>query len=268
VSADRGTGPGAEDVAARSGPGPNDPTGTPGRRVLPPPPVPHHRNVQGGAARAAVFGVSDGLVTNISLILGVAGANTAQGYVRLAGFAGLLAGAFSMAAGEFISVNAQKELVQRELDMEALELRRSPVAEHRELSQLYESRGIEPELARRMAREMMRTPEMALETHAREELGVNPSSLGSPLTTASSSFASFAIGAAIPLIPWFFIAGGLAIGISLGLVALAALGVGALLARFTGRSAFRSCLRQLIVTMLAAGAAFAVGRVVGVSVGG
>jgi VIT1/CCC1 family predicted Fe2+/Mn2+ transporter len=228
----------------------------------------HHRNVQGGAARAAIFGISDGLVTNVSLIIGVAGAQSAGNYVRLAGFAGLLAGAFSMAAGEYVSMKAQGELLARELDMEARELKRSPVAEHQELAEIYRSRGIDPKLAGEMAAEMMRTPEMALETHAREELGVDPHSLGSPYLAGASSFASFAVGAAIPLIPWFFTFGGLGEGLSLILAAGTAIAIGAGLGLATGRSVPRSALRQLVVSMLAAGVAFAIGRLVGVSVSG
>lgn len=228
----------------------------------------HHRNVQGGAARAAVFGISDGLVTNVSLIVGVAGAQSAGPYVRLAGFAGLLAGAFSMAAGEYVSMKAQGELLERELDMERRELKRSPVAEQRELAKIYESRGVDPAVADEMASEMMRTPELALETHAREELGVDPSSLGSPYLAAGSSFASFGVGALIPLMPWFFTTGTTAEILSVVLAAITAVLIGAAIAQATGRSTFRASVRQLIVSMLAAGVAFAIGRLVGVNVGG
>jgi VIT1/CCC1 family predicted Fe2+/Mn2+ transporter len=228
----------------------------------------HHRNIQGGAARAAIFGVSDGLVTNVSLIVGVAGAHSGGPYVRLAGFAGLLAGAFSMAAGEYVSMKAQAELLERELDMEARELKRSPLAERQELANIYRSRGIDDTLAREMAEEMMRTPELALETHAREELGVSPQSLGSPYLAAASSFGSFAVGAVIPLIPWFFTEGVLGEGISLALAAITALCIGTGLAFATGRSVTRSALRQFLVSMLAAGVAYAIGRLVGVSVSG
>jgi len=224
--------------------------------------------VQGGAARAAVFGVSDGLVTNVSLIVGVAGAQSAATNVRLAGFAGLLAGAFSMAAGEYVSMKAQTELLERELDMEAREIKRSPVAEQKELAQIYESRGVAPAVATEMAAEMMRTPEMALETHAREELGVDPASLGSPYLAAVSSFGSFAVGAAIPLVPWFFTTGGWAVWLSVAFAAVTAIVIGAAIGRATGRSAPRAALRQLIVSMLAAGVTYAIGRLVGVSIGG
>src|SRR3954470_15513753 len=163
-----------------------------------------HRDVQRGSARAAVFGVSDGLVSNVSLILGVAGANPAPGVVRLAGMAGLIAGAVSMAAGEYVSMRAQTELFERELEVERRELRRNPKAETAELSRIYESRGVRPTRARAMAEEMMRDEDLALETHAREELGIDPGSLGSPWSAAFSSFVAFTLGAIIPLLPWFF----------------------------------------------------------------
>jgi VIT1/CCC1 family predicted Fe2+/Mn2+ transporter len=233
----------------------------------PEPPEQHHRDIQGGAARAAVLGVSDGLVTNVSLILGVAGANVTPGTVRLTGLAGLLAGAFSMAAGEYVSMRAQTELLERELEMEALELRRAPEAERAELTQLYESRGIDPGVAGELASEMMRTPELALETHAREELGVNPGSLGNPFRAAAASAASFAIGALVPLMPWFFASGGTAVVISLVLGAMAAVLIGLALARYTGRSALRTAIRQLVVTVAAAAVTYGLGTLAGGHVG-
>jgi VIT1/CCC1 family predicted Fe2+/Mn2+ transporter len=226
----------------------------------------HHRDIQGGAARAAVLGVSDGLVTNVSLILGVAGANTAVGTVRLTGLAGLLAGAFSMAAGEYVSMRAQTELLERELDMERVALRRAPEQEHRELAALYESRGIDPDVAGEMAGELMRTPELALQTHAREELGVNPDALGSATQAAAASAGSFAVGAMRPLLPWFITQGAAAVTASLVLAALASLCIGFVLARYTGRSMAKTMLRQLAVTVAAAGVTFIVGKAVGHSV--
>jgi VIT1/CCC1 family predicted Fe2+/Mn2+ transporter len=235
------------------------------RSKLPPPPESHHRDIQGGAARAAVLGVSDGLVTNVSLILGVAGANSVggAGTVRLAGVAGLLAGAFSMAAGEYVSMKAQSELLERELEMERIELRRSPEAEQLELAQLYESRGVDPDVAGELAGEMMRTPELALETHAREELGVDPSSLGNPFQAAGASAASFGLGALVPLVPWFITTGAAAVAISMVLGAIAAVLIGVALARYTGRSWVRSSLRQLLVTVAAAGVTYGLGAAVG-----
>jgi VIT1/CCC1 family predicted Fe2+/Mn2+ transporter len=238
----------------------------PAHEVPPPPPESHHRNIQGGAARAAVFGISDGLVSNVALILGVAGASPAPGVVRLAGLAGLIAGAVSMSAGEWVSMTAQSELLQRELEMEALELHRHPKDERDELVQIYRSRGIPSDTAENLASEMMRDPDLALETHAREELGIDPNELGSPVGAAVSSFLAFAIGAIIPLLPWLFTRGGLALGLSIAASAAAALGIGAALAKFTGRSVARSALRQVIVAGLAAGVTFVVGALVGVGV--
>jgi VIT1/CCC1 family predicted Fe2+/Mn2+ transporter len=235
--------------------------------VPPPPPESHHRNVQGGTARAAVFGISDGLVSNVALILGVAGASPGAGVVRLAGLAGLIGGAVSMSAGEWVSMTAQRELLERELEMEALELRRHPKDERDELVQIYRSRGIARETAEELAREMMRDPEVALETHAREELGIDPNELGSPVGAAVSSFLCFAVGALVPLISWFFTRGGLALGLSIALSAAAALAVGAALARFTGRSVARSAGRQLLVAAIPAAATFALGSIVGVGLG-
>jgi VIT1/CCC1 family predicted Fe2+/Mn2+ transporter len=210
-----------------------------------------------------VLGVSDGLVTNVSLILGVAGANTVPGTVRLAGLAGLLAGAFSMAAGEYVSMKAQTELLERELEMERIELRRSPEAERAELAQLYASRGVDQAVAKELADEMMRTPELALQTHAREELGVDPGSLGNPYQAAGASAGSFAVGALVPLVPWFFISGTTAVMTSLVLGAVAAVLIGVALAKYTGRSAIHSALRQLLVTVAAAGVTYALGALVG-----
>ncbi len=225
----------------------------------------HHRSVQGGSARAAVFGVSDGLVTNVSLILGIAGAHPEGGVVRLAGVAGLVAGAFSMAAGEYVSMRAQTELFQRELALESHEIRMRPEGERRELVRIYESRGVEPDVAGHLASEMMRTPELALETHAREELGINPNALGSPTKAAASSFAAFALGAVIPLISWLVTSGTAAVVASVVASAAAALAVGVAVAAFTRRSWWWSALRQLGISAMAAGITFGIGTAVGVS---
>lgn len=228
----------------------------------------HHRDIRGGTARAAVFGVSDGLVSNVSLVLGVAaGSHYAQGPVRLAGLAGLVAGAVSMAIGEYISMTAQAELFERELDLERRELKRVPEAERRELAHIYRSRGVEPDTADELASQMMRDPEVALETHAREELGIDPNALGSPVGAAASSFVSFALGALAPLLPWFFGGGHSMVAASILLGALAALAVGAGLARFTGRSVVRSALRQLLISAIAAAITYGIGAAVGVSTG-
>jgi VIT1/CCC1 family predicted Fe2+/Mn2+ transporter len=226
----------------------------------------HHRNVQAGGARAAVFGVSDGLVTNVSLILGVAAAQPGAGIVRLTGLAGLVAGAFSMAAGEFVSMQAQRELLERELDVERQSLRKSPESERRELAAIYERRGIAPELARELVEEMMSDPELALETHAREELGINPSALGSPVQAAAASFVAFGIGALLPLLPWFFASGTTAVLGSVVIGVVASLTVGWALGVFTGRSRLRSALRQLVVAVVASSVTYGIGRAVGAGV--
>lgn len=216
-------------------------------------------------ARASVFGVSDGLVSNVSLILGFAGADTSPSVVRLAGVAGLLAGAFSMAAGEYVSMRAQRELLERELDRERREIERNPEVELAELASLYESRGMEPELALAAAERMMATPEQALEVHAREELGVSPDSLGSPVGAAIGSFLSFCAGAVVPLIPWFIGSGAAAVVWSLALAVLAAALVGVALASFTGRSAWFTAARQALIAAVAAGVTFYVGKALGVT---
>src|ERR1700677_3016863 len=193
----------------------------------------HHRDFRSGGARAAVFGVSDGLVTNVSLILGIAGANPGGSIVRLAGVAGLIAGSFSMAAGEYLSITAQRELMERELEVERESLTQSPEGEAQELRGMYEQRGIAPAVARDMVDEVMQDPELALETHAREELGINPKHLGSPVQAALSSFFSFGVGAFIPLLPWLFSRGNGAILASVLLSIVAAIAVGIVLALFT-----------------------------------
>jgi VIT1/CCC1 family predicted Fe2+/Mn2+ transporter len=225
----------------------------------------HHRNIQSGGARAAVFGISDGLVTNVSLILGVAGAHPGGGIVRLSGLAGLVAGAFSMAAGEFVSMQAQRELLERELEVEREALEQSPAAERGELVAIYERRGLTPAFAHQLADMMMRDPKTALETHAREELGIDPTSLGSPLIAAVSSFATFALGALLPLIPWLLSHGNGALVASILIGAVAAVAVGGVLGGLTGRSIARGAVRQLAVAAVAAAVTYGIGRAVGAS---
>jgi vacuolar iron transporter family protein len=232
---------------------------------LPPLPEKHHRDVQGGTARAAVFGVSDGLVSNVAIVLGFAGANTGAGLVRLAGLAGLIGGAVSMAAGEYVSMKAQSELLERELEMERVELHRRPEAERRELAAIYRSRGVDEATADQLATALSRDPELALQTHAREELGIDPDSLGRPLSAALSSFLTFSIGASIPLVPYFFGSGTGALVAAVVMGVIAACTVGALLARFTGRSTVRSAARQLLFSAVPAAATYALGSAVGVS---
>lgn len=227
----------------------------------------HHRDVQGGAARAAVFGVSDGLLTNVSLILGVAGANPGPGLVRLAGLAGLLAGAFSMAAGEYVSMSAQSELLQHEMNVERRELREHPRSERQELVSLYRRRGLRQELAEQVADAIQRDPEVALDVHGREELGIDPGQTGNPYAAALSSFVSFAVGAFLPLLPWFFSSGRTGVVASVAISAVAALSIGWAVGVFTGRSRLRSALRQLGIAVVAAAVTYGIGSAVGVRTG-
>jgi len=222
-----------------------------------------HRNLHGGGARAAVFGISDGLVSNVALILGMAGAHASAGAVRLAGVAGLIAGAFSMAAGEYISMRAQSELMERELDVEREAIHHDPEDERRELAAIYRSRGLDTAMADELSVKMMRDPELALETHAREELGIDPAETGNPLQAAGSSFVMFAIGAFIPLLPWLITSGTKATLWSVVLGAVSAFGVGAALALFTGRSWLWSATRQLLISGVAAGVTYGVGHLIG-----
>lgn len=229
--------------------------------------VHRHRDVQGGTARAAVFGVSDGLVSNVALILGVAGASTDVTFVRVAGISGLLAGAISMAAGEYVSVKAQNELIERELEIERRSLAENPDQERKELAAIYRHRGVPDEHAEVMAEQVMTDPDVALDVHAREELGIDPEGLGSPVGAASSSFAAFAFGAILPVIPWLFGNGGTAAVVAsviIGMVAAAAVGV--LLAVFTERSRWRTALRQVAFAAGACAATYAIGSALGVSV--
>lgn len=226
----------------------------------------HHRDVQGGTARAAVFGVSDGLVSNVALVLGMAGGASDPSIVRLAGIAGLVAGAVSMAAGELVSMQAQKELLERELEVERRALAEDFDAELDELTETYESRGIEATAARTAAEQVMADPEVALEVHAREELGVDPTELGSPVGAAASSFVAFSVGAVVPLAPWFVTSGAAATIATVVAGLIAAAVVGAVLAVFTGRSRVRSAARQMLIAAISAAVTFGIGSLVGVSV--
>lgn len=225
-----------------------------------------HRHVQsGGNLRAAVFGVSDGLVSNASLIMGVAGASADPKIVLLSGTAGLIAGAFSMAAGEFVSVRSQREMYEYQIGLEREELDQYPEEEAEELALIYEARGVPREEATRLARTLIAEPEQALLTLAREELGLNPEDLGSPLGAASSSFLSFAAGAAIPLLPFVFGGGGRSLEIAVALTAVVLFVVGAVLSLFTGRSALMSGARMLAIGLAAGGITYLVGMLLGVT---
>ena len=227
----------------------------------------HHRDIQGGLWRAGVFGVSDGLLTNVSLVLGVAGANPGSGVVRLAGLAGLVAGALSMAAGEYVSMTAQSELIRHELAVEKEALRTSPDEERRELVDVYLRRGVPQRTAEAVADALMADPEVALEVHSREELGVDPERTGSPIGAAVSSLVSFAVGAILPLLPWFFGSGWPAVIASIVLGALGALSVGAGVGYLSERSVVRGAVRQLLIAAGMAVVTFGIGRIVGVSTG-
>jgi vacuolar iron transporter family protein len=225
----------------------------------PPEELPFGIKGKSGSLRAAIFGINDGLVSNLSLIMGFAGAAVSNRYILLAGVAGLLAGAFSMAAGEYISMQNQRELFERLLHLEAHELATEPEEEHRELQEIYEKKGFPPHLAREVTEVVMKDPEMALETHAREELGLDPDELGSPVGAAASSFVTFAAGAAVPLLPFVFTSGTGAALTSVAVSGLALFGVGAGLSLLTGRGPWLSAIRQLLVGAVAAAVTFAVG---------
>jgi len=236
------------------------------RRILPHPgptvDADRTKGVSGksGSFRAAVFGVNDGLVSNLSLIMGVTGAAAQNRIVLLAGIAGLLAGAFSMAAGEYISMRAQREVFERLLHLEAHELANEPDEEREELEAIYRGKGFPPELARAVAEVIMRDPEVALETHAREELGLDPDELGSPVAAAASSFVTFSLGALVPLVPFLFGSGTAATLAAVTASGVALFAVGAAMSRFTGRSLLWSGARMLIVGGVAAGITYTVGR--------
>jgi len=227
-----------------------------------------HRSAFGGGLRAAVFGVDDGLVSNVSLVLGVAGAGAASGYVLTAGVAGLLAGALSMAAGEYVSVRSQREMYEHQIALEREELAEYPEEEAEELALIYQARGVALEQAREVSRALLTNPAAALDVLAREELGLNPDDLGSPWQAAASSFVAFALGAAVPLIPFlcgFTAARATASAVAITLVALFAVGLG--LSLFTGRDALRSALRMVLIGGGAGAVSFLVGHAVGVAIG-
>jgi len=224
-----------------------------------------HRDITGGWLRPAVFGAMDGLVSNFALIAGVAGGSGDRQVVVLAGLAGLAAGAFSMAAGEYTSVAAQAELARAEIAVERRELERRPAAEQEELAQVYVSRGLDPRLAREVAAALSADPEQALQVHAREELGVAPDDLPSPVLAAGSSFLSFAVGAFLPVVPYLLGATGIWPSLVVALVALFA--CGALVSRVTSRSWWYSGARQLLLGALAAAVTYGFGSLVGAGLG-
>lgn len=219
----------------------------------------------GGNLRAAVFGINDGLVSNLSLILGVAGASSNSGIILLSGVAGLLAGAFSMAAGEYVSVRSQREMYEHQIGLERAELAEYPAEEAEELALIYAARGMAKDEARALARRTIADPERALDTLAREELGLNPEDLGSPWGAALSSFFAFALGALVPLAPFLLSRGSAALAAAIGGTAVALFCVGGVISLFTGRSAWRDGLRMLVIGGGAGAVTYFVGKLLGVS---
>ncbi len=225
----------------------------------------HRAAGQSGTLRAAVFGINDGLVSNLALVMGFAGAATDNQLIVLAGIAGLLAGAFSMAAGEYVSMQSQKELFQRQIDLEREELRFMPEKETQELAALYRAKGLAEEEAQLVATRLMQDPEHALDTKIREELGLDPDELGSPWGAAGYSFAAFGTGAFIPLAPFLLTEGLAAIGSSVILALAALFIVGALVSLLTGRSLLFSGFRQVGIGGAAALVTYIVGSIIGVA---
>lgn len=229
-----------------------------------------HRQVSGGNLRATVFGINDGLVSNAALVMGVAGAGAGADTVLLTGTAGLLAGALSMAAGEYVSVRSQRDMYEYQIALEKEELDEYPEEEAEELALIYAARGMELTQARAMTLELVKRPAQALDVLAREELGLNPDDLGSPWGAAISSFIAFSVGAILPLLP--FIAGptlglaaGQAIGWTIAITVLALAGVGLAISLFTGREAWRGALRMVLIGGGAGVIAWGVGRLLGVA---
>lgn len=227
----------------------------------------HHGVGGGGNLRAAVFGVNDGLISNASLIMGIAGATADSQIIVLTGVAGLIAGAFSMAAGEYVSVRSQREMYEYQIGLEREELEHYPEAEAEELALIYEARGHTREEAGSMARNLIADPEKALVTLAREELGLNPEDLGSPWGAALFSFFSFAAGASIPLVPFLIAAGTTSLVAAVVATGIALFAVGATLSLFTGRSAWWSGARMLAIGSAAGAFTYLVGSLLGVTLG-
>jgi len=230
-----------------------------------------HRSGRSGTLRAVIFGVSDGLVSNLALVMGVAGASgpdTSSGhFILLAGIAGLLAGAFSMAAGEYISMQSQRELFERQIALERAEMEAMPEEEEAEMASLYRAKGFPEDEARAIAHRLFEDPERALDQLIREELGLDPDELGAPFGAAFGSFVAFAIGAFVPVIPYLIGAGAGAFIAAIGLSLVALFAVGAGVSLLTGRGVLFSGARQVGIGAAAAIVTFIVGSVIGVSVG-
>ncbi len=225
-----------------------------------------HRSASGNALRAAVLGANDGLVSNLSLVMGVAGADPGREFVALAGIAGLLAGAISMALGEWVSVLSTREAFERQVGIEREELEMNPEEEREELALIYQVKGLSEADARATADRVLADPATALDTLVREELGMSPADAASPWVAALTSFFLFALGAVLPVIPWLFLDGALAIGLSIALGAIGLYILGAAVTLWTGRSALYSGARMLVLGLVAAGVTFGIGALVGVAV--
>ena len=229
-----------------------------------------HRGMGGNALRAAVLGANDGLVSNLSLVTGVAGAALSSHAILVTGIAGLLAGACSMAMGEWLSVSTARKSAERQIAAEAMELEEVPEEEMEELALIYQAKGLPQDQAKALAQQLMSNKESALDTLTREELGINPKDLGgSAWVAAGTSFGLFAVGAIFPVIPYAMgLSGGVAVAVSLGICGVALLGIGAATTLFTGRGALMSGLRQLLFGFAAAGITFGLGKLIGVAVAG
>jgi VIT1/CCC1 family predicted Fe2+/Mn2+ transporter len=228
-------------------------------------PVPEDRpspaGGKSGALRAAIFGVNDGLVSNLSLIMGVTGANVNNTFIVVAGVAGLLAGAFSMGAGEYISMRTQREVFERLIHLEAHELATEPEEEREELIEIYKNKGVPDDVAEQLVEVLHRDPDLALETHAREELGLDPEEgLGSPWSAAASSFVTFAFGAFVPLLPFMIGSGTAAALASIAASGVTLFTVGALISILTGKRFYVSGARMLFVGAIAAAVTYGAGR--------
>lgn len=228
-----------------------------------------HRASGGNALRAAVLGANDGLVSILSLVMGVAGANLASSDVLIVGIAGLLAGAGSMALGEWLSVQSSRELYEHQIRIEAEEIQNAPEEEQEELALIYQSKGLPEDRAREMAAHMMADSQGILDTLAREELGIDPDELGgSAWEAAFTSFFLFAVGAIFPILPFIFLSGNPAVLASLGVSAIGLFLIGAAITLLTGRSVWYSGFRQVVIGLVAAGLVYGIGRLIGVSIAG
>jgi vacuolar iron transporter family protein len=225
-----------------------------------------HGNIGGNALRAAVLGANDGLVSNLSLVMGVAGAELEPRAIIITGIAGLLAGASSMAMGEWVSVQSSRELYKRQIAIEAREIEETPEKEAEEFVEIYMKKGLSEPLARQVSEQLMSNPEHALDTMVREELGINPDDLGgSAWEAAGASFLLFAVGAVVPVVPFLFLSGFTAVWVSLFASAVALFAMGAAITGITGRNPLFLGVRQLLFGLAAAGLTFAIGRIIGVT---